>query len=217
MPLLHTTLLSLLPALLRLAGALDNGLATTPPMGWRSWEAYFNNISQAKMTAAADMMVRVDPASGVSLLQAGYTHIGLDDNWQACGAGVHGSFHNASGYPLINTGTFPNLKAMTAHAKSLGLTPGWYMNNCDCKERPASRHMAPVPEWGPGKTPADYPYLPKHYAGDVQATVDFGFESMKLDGCGYFTNLTTWANLYNATGVPMLIENCHWGGDGPGR
>ena len=63
----------------------------------------------------------------------------------------------------------------------------------------------------------------------AQAVADYGFEGVKLDGCGQFRNLTWWAELLNATGVHMLIEDCHgppfptWpndttpgkGGDGP--
>ena len=39
---------------------------------------------------------------------------------------------------------------------------------------------------------------------------------MKLDGCGQFRNLTWWYELINATGKPILIENCHWGQTVPG-
>ena len=35
-------------------------------------------------------------------------HIGIDDGWQACGAGVDGSFHSASGEVLINETLFPD-------------------------------------------------------------------------------------------------------------
>ena len=45
---------------------------------------------------------------------------GLDDAWQACGTGAGGSFHNASGYPLVNVTRFPDMKSMTDHAHALG-------------------------------------------------------------------------------------------------
>ena len=64
---------------------------------------------------------------GVSLLDLGYNHVGLDDYWQACGEGTEGSFHNASGYPLVNKTTFPDLRAMTDHAHAAGLSVGWYL------------------------------------------------------------------------------------------
>jgi len=53
------------------------------------------------------------------------------------------------------------------------------------------------------------------WAGDVQATIDFGFDGIKLDGCGEFRNLSFFAQAFNKTGVPVMMENCHWGGDGP--
>lgn len=55
-----------------------------------------------------------------------------------------------------------------------------------------------------------------HYQGDVQATLDFGFSSIKLDACGIFRNMTYWAELFNATGRQVMIEDCHFGRDGPG-
>lgn len=91
------------------ATALDNGLARTPPMGWRSWNAYGSNIHQDLMDNAADMMV--DSSRGFSLKDRGYTRVGLDDYYQLCGAGAGGSFHNASGYPIIDQSLFPDMKS----------------------------------------------------------------------------------------------------------
>ena len=50
-----------------------------------------------------------------------------------------------------------------------------------------------------------------HYEGEIQATIDFGFDGIKLDGCGEFRNLTVFAELMNKTGRPILVEDCHWG------
>lgn len=59
-----------------------------------------------------------------------YTHAGIDDGWQLCNSGPDGKgFHNASGFPLVDTTRFPDVKGMTALASSLGLVPGWYSNN----------------------------------------------------------------------------------------
>merc|ERR1711957_581326 len=38
----------------------------------------------------------------------------------------------------------------------------------------------------------------------------------KLDSCSQFHNLTWWAELLNATGSAVLLENCHQGGYAPG-
>jgi len=99
------------------------------------------------------------------------------------------------------------MKNMTDYAHSLGLTAGWYMNNCDCNE-----HMFKSPE-----------AIEKHMKGSAAAVAEYGFDGVKLDNCGQFKNLTWWAELLNATGRPIMIENCHWGqtipgdiaGDGP--
>ena len=97
------------------------------------------------MEAAAEAMV--DRSRGISLRDVGYDYVGLDDNYQACGyndvdhtsglgAGALSqwpaykggkplrSFHNASGYPLINTTRFPDMKTMTTKAHDLGLKIG---------------------------------------------------------------------------------------------
>ena len=172
-------------------------------------------------------------------------------HYQACKTGVQGSFHNASGYPLIDKTKFPDMKAMTDHAHSIGLKMGWYANNCGCNE-----HQN-VPSWGPPQTTGKLKFGKgpltdglHHYEGEVQATIDFGFDvstvscrrcchrcrwppiyidgarvctmctamsqGIKLDGCGEFLNLTVFAELMNKTGKPILVENCHWGHDGPG-
>ena len=97
-------------------------------MGWRSWNCYGGNVNQSKMTGTMDKMVartRTVGGKPTSLLDLGYNNVGLDDNWQACGTGVNGSFHAIDGTPLINTKTFPSMADMTAHGHKLGLRVGW--------------------------------------------------------------------------------------------
>ena len=108
-------------------------------MGWRSWNCYHANIDQEKMTIAANAMV--NKSRGVSLLEAGFENCGLDDYYQACGTGANGSFHNASGYPLIDPEKFPDMKAMTDHAHSIGLKMGW----CECRSLPACSAQQALP------------------------------------------------------------------------
>jgi hypothetical protein len=116
---------------------------------------------------------------------------------QKCNSGPDGvGFHNASGFPVVDEALFPDMRAMTAKAKALGLTPGWYGNNCHCADhRPACALSGSA----------------SCFAGDVAATLDFGFQSIKLDGCGIVENVTEFAALFNATGQRVLIENCHNG------
>ena len=179
---------------------------------------YGPHVSQQKMLAAADAMVKQRGANALSLLDLGFEYCSLDDFWQPCfvengtaTGGVQGSFHDAKGYPLVNETRFPSMKAMTDKAHSLGLKMGWYGNNCGCSE-----HQS-VSSWGApassraGQTDEGLADGIKHYEGDVQAIVDFGIDGIKLDGCGGFRNLSVWAELLNKTGRPVLLEDCHWG------
>ena len=123
----RTSSLLLVVATSRVVLANDNGLALTPPMGWRSWNLYGHNVNQSLLETIMDGMVVKH--NGVSLRDLGFADVGLDDNWQACGSpsaapGMH--YHDVDGNPLVNLERFPSLRNMTDHAHSLNLTAGWY-------------------------------------------------------------------------------------------
>ena len=195
---------SLLLLLAGSASAVDNGIGLLPPMGWRSWNCYRGNVNQTLMEGVMDAVsVRKHTVDGkpTSIADLGFVNIGLDDNWQACGTGLNGSFHDADGIPLINKATFPDMKAMTDHGHSKNLKVGWYMNNCICAEKKFTGAS----------------YIEKHMEQSAKAVAEYGFDGVKLDECGQFLNLTQWAQLLNATGRPIMIENCHWGRTVPGQ
>jgi len=174
---------------------LDNGLAVTPPMGWRSWNQMGLNINQSYVElvfqALADRSRTVD-GSYTSLADLGYTRAGIDDGWQLCNSGPDGKgFHNSSGYPIVDTAKFPNMMAMTEHARALGIHPGWYQGNCHCADHRCSGDEC--------------------YSGDVKATLDFGFDSIKIDSCSSDRNVGKMSQLFNSTDNAILIENCHNG------
>ena len=106
--------LASVPSTSNIDKATFNGLAIKPPMGWRSWNTFGPAVTQNKMTGVMDKMSekkrKIWSGEVMSLLELGYKNCGLDDNWQACGTGVKGSFHDANGNPLINQTTFPNMK-----------------------------------------------------------------------------------------------------------
>jgi len=175
--------------------ANDNGLALTPPLGWRSWNLYGANVNQTLIESIMDGMIVKH--NGTSLCDLGYCDVGLDDNWQACGSpkaadGMH--YHDADGNPIVNTETFPDLKAMTDHAHSLNLTSGWYGNNCICSD-----HCSTTEE------------CDQQIKADVEAMTLFNFDSWKLDGCGGEKDLVDFNKYIEAAGKPILVENCHWG------
>jgi alpha-galactosidase len=193
---------------LAVAQGAEDGLARTPPQGWRSWNLYGSRVNQQLIEGIMDGMVKkdrmVDWQDGkgpvaTSLLDLGYNDVGLDDNWQKCGdsgaKAAGNNFHDATGAPVVNTDLFPNMKSMTDHAHSLKLTAGWYGNNCICSEHHTSD--------------------PKYYSGDVTALHTFGFDAVKLDGCGVQTDLQEFYTDMQSTGKKYTIENCHWGSKVP--
>ena len=66
--------LTILFALLRATAALDNGVGLTPPMGWRSWNAFGIQVDQQTMVETMDAAVRPHNSSDpTSLASLGYT------------------------------------------------------------------------------------------------------------------------------------------------
>lgn len=171
------------------AAGLDNGLALTPPMGWRSWNAFHEDVSQSVMLQQVSAIAKRRTPSQPSLLELGYNHVGIDNGWEACGAGVNRTFHNASGYPIVNKTIFPDMAAMTAEAASKGVTMGWYANNCVCKE-------------------AVFSDIGGHPKQDAESMAAFGFGGIKIDGCGPAKNMTLWTKYLNSTAKPIFIEDC---------
>jgi hypothetical protein len=153
----------------------------------------------AQMTAAA---ARTRTVNGklISIKDLGYSDIGLDDNWQLCGhRGSQGyTYHDpVSGAPIVNPAVFPDFKAMTDHAHSLGLTAGW----CASMRHACVRWL--VSALPPASSSTFLPFFffpPLHadgnncicsdkcstdacYSADVNATIAYGFDSTKVRGC----------------------------------
>ena len=97
--------------LLAPAPAQPTKLASTPPMGWNSWNHFNKNIDDATVRAQADAMV----ASG--LRDAGYMYINIDDTWEG--------ERDANGRIRSNS-KFPDMKALADYVHSKGLKLGIY-------------------------------------------------------------------------------------------
>eukprot|EP01050_Picozoa_sp_SAG11_P003721 SAG11_NODE_217_length_12229_cov_9.152185_19_plen_277_part_00 len=190
-----------LPAILQLfpdVVALENGLALAPPLGWRSWNQI--GLFDTNHTAMEDifrLMAGKSFGGPKSLVQLGYDRAGVDDGWQQCAANSNGfvppygyGYHdNSTGMPIVNLAKFPDMKAMTKYAKTLGIKPGWYGNNCYCRDMYCDG-------------------AERCFEGDVRATLEWGFEGVKYDSCGSLRNMTKWAALYNASGKQIMLEDC---------
>eukprot|EP00039_Didymoeca_costata_P003318 m.66805 g.66805 ORF g.66805 m.66805 type:complete len:651 (+) comp11839_c0_seq3:243-2195(+) len=232
------SVLLLLVVVIHQSKAVDNGIGLTPPMGWRHWKAFYGDINQNIMQTIMDEMSTKRDVDGVptSLKDLGYLYVGLDDHWQNCTRlcpngtvipswllenGDYGhcdnKWHNGTndtgsivypwyteeGKPIVDTHRFPDLGGMVSYAHAKGLRAGWYFGNYQCAAGMANHN----PAWN----------LTKLAIGSVNAIKEYGFDSVKLDsGFPVGQNLTLWADLLNATGRPVMIENCHQGADAPG-
>jgi alpha-galactosidase len=92
-------------------GLAQPSLAPTPPMGWNSWNHFFEKVTDADVRAAADAMV----ANGMR--DVGYVYVNIDDGWQGS--------RLADGTIQSNT-RFPDMKALAGYVHARGLKLGIY-------------------------------------------------------------------------------------------
>jgi alpha-galactosidase len=89
----------------------EHSLAQTPPMGWNSWNCWACAVSDDKVRAAADAMVK----SG--LAAHGFQYINIDDCWEGK--------RDAAGQIQTNE-KFPDMKALADYVHARGLKLGIY-------------------------------------------------------------------------------------------
>ena len=86
-------------------------LATSPPMGWNSWNWFAEKVTDKDIRQAADLLV----SSGMR--DAGYQYVNIDDTWQGK--------RDATGV-LHPNHRFPDMKALADYVHSKGLKIGIY-------------------------------------------------------------------------------------------
>jgi alpha-galactosidase len=86
-------------------------LASTPPMGWNSWNHFGHSVNAADVRAAADALV----SSGMR--DEGYIYVNIDDTWEG-ERDAQGVLHSNS--------KFPDMKALADYVHSKGLKLGIY-------------------------------------------------------------------------------------------
>eukprot|EP00039_Didymoeca_costata_P013692 m.212155 g.212155 ORF g.212155 m.212155 type:complete len:445 (-) comp15848_c0_seq8:31-1365(-) len=175
--------------------------ASTPPMGWRSWNAFLDDINQTIIEGQVDA-IATGGQEGKSLVSYGYNRVGIDGGWVCqntigstgctCG-GVGGSYHDKDGHPVVGLERFPDLGALVTYAHSKGVKLDWYGNSCNCANNEWK-------QWGvQGGNPIN----------DVKAMAKYGFDGIKIDGCSPAHNISLWVEQLAALqGVPLLLENC---------
>ncbi len=121
-------LLAAIFALGPVAVSLDQQLASTPPMGWNSWNKFGCNVSEDLIRQIADAMV----ASGMK--DAGYQYVVIDDCWQV--------ERDGNGNIVADPKHFPSgMKALADYVHAKGLKFGLYSDagTKTCQGRPGSR------------------------------------------------------------------------------
>ena len=147
-------------ALLPLAGAYDNGMARTPPMGWNSW-CTDSLCNIAGKDPCSEHMVRsvADAMVSEGMLELGYNYVTLDDCWAA-------RTRDADGRLQPDPDAFPSgMKALADYVHARGMLFGLYtcVGTVTCK----------------GGRPGSY----GHYEIDARTLAGWGVDYVKMDRC----------------------------------
>jgi alpha-galactosidase len=138
-------------------------IALTPPMGWNSWNCFAHAVSEEKVKAAADAMVKR------GLINHGWTYINVDDFWQnhrdSKDLTLRGPFRDAQGKVVPNS-RFPDMKGLADYIHGLGLKAGLY--------------SSPGP-WTCGGCTGSW----QHEQQDAAQYAVWGFDYLKYDLCTY--------------------------------
>ncbi|HSC04043.1 MAG TPA: hypothetical protein VLC49_12010, partial [Solirubrobacteraceae bacterium] len=103
-----------LGALAPIAAAENNGLATTPPMGWNDWYSVFCGVNAPLVEQTAQAMVN----NGMKA--AGYEYVNIDDCWMA-------PSRDSAGNLVADPARFPGgIEPVADYVHSLGLKLGLY-------------------------------------------------------------------------------------------
>ena len=158
----------------------SSGSASTPPMGWNSWNAFRTEVDEEKVLGAARVLVD----SGLATL--GYNYVNLDDGWWM-------KRRTGDGRLQIRTGIFPSaaiggpdgtsFKPFTDRLHAMGLKAGIYTdigrNACS---QAYDLHSPNLPQ---GTTAEREVGLDGHVAQDIHLYfAEWGFDYIKIDACG---------------------------------
>jgi alpha-galactosidase len=165
-------------------------LASTPPMGWNSWNQFGATVNSEVIRQTADSFL------SQGLKDAGYRYIVVDDFWQG-GRGEDGKL-----YP--DPERFPEgIKALSDYVHARGLLFGIYSDAGPqtCGGRPASQDFEEVDartfaDWG-----ADYLKYDWCHAEDTRANAEYRYGKMSA--------------ALRATGREIVFSICEWGHHNP--
>lgn len=160
--------------------AFTGGNASTPPMGWNSWNAFRTEVDEGKVMGAAKTIVD----SG--LAKKGYRYINIDDGWWL-------KRRQSDDRIVIRTSIFPSadlgekrdtsFRPFVERIHNMGLKAGIYT---DVGRNACSQvwdlHSPNLPE---GSTAEREVGLWNHLPGDIALFFEeWGFDYVKVDACG---------------------------------
>lgn len=156
------------------------GSASTPPMGWNSWNSFGTDVDESKVIGAAQAIVQT------GLAARGYRYINIDDGWWL-------KRRQSDGEMVVRTAIFPSARTggpeetsfrpFTDRIHTMGLKAGIYSdigyNSCSQAAGPGNPNL-------PEGTQAEREVgLHGHVRQDI--ALYFGawnFDYIKVDGCG---------------------------------
>ena len=159
-------------------------LASTPPMGWNSWNKFGCNVDENLIRQTADAMAK----SGMK--DAGYQYVVIDDCWQTS--------RDQDGNIIADPEHFPSgIKALADYVHSKGLKFGIYSDAGEktCAGRPASRghefqDARQYAAWG-------VDYLKYDWCNTTTQDARASYALMR--------------DALNAAGRPIVFSMCEWG------
>ena len=163
-------------------------LASTPPMGWNSWNKFACHVDENLIRQTADAMV----SSGMK--DAGYQYVVIDDCWQVS--------RDKDGNIVADPEHFPSgIKALADYVHGKGLKFGIYSDAGDktCAGRPAGRgheyqDARQYAAWG-------VDYLKYDWCNTSTQDARASYSLMR--------------DALNAAGRPIVFSMCEWGTDKP--
>jgi alpha-galactosidase len=164
------------------------GLASTPPMGWNSWNKFGCNVSEELIRSVADSMVR----SG--LKAAGYEYVVIDDCWQGD--------RDSNGNIMPDPKRFPSgIRALADYVHAKGLKLGIYSDagTRTCEGRPGGRGY----EFQDARQYAawEVDYLKYDWCNTSTQDARASYEIMRT--------------ALDAAGRPIVFSICEWGNSKP--
>lgn len=165
---------------------LANGLGTTPPMGWNSWNHFNCKIDEKTIRETADALV----STGLSKL--GYIYVNIDDCWAEIA-------RNDKGELVPKNLTFPSgIKALADYVHGKGLKLGIY----------SSAGYFTCAKAMPGSL--------GHEEQDAKTFASWGIDYLKYDNCNNDGTKPTvrfpvMTRALMKSGRPIFYSLCEWG------